>query len=171
MPRDRLVNLGYLAIPEQGLVSASVPALRDEHQQPGGDPVQPVRRRQIRQVQIAPQPDKRGLQHVLPARDSGQEVRFVHYDKVLVAMHHADLERHRHLVRQVPVEPDERARLERRVGGHRPGNADDPLLREHLVQAARRQARDALDEVVADGRSRALGRKLHPGRAQPVARW
>jgi hypothetical protein len=63
--------------------------------------------RQRRQVQLPAQPHERGLDDVPPARDRRHEVRLVDDQQVVVAVHDVDLERHRHLVGQVPVEPQE----------------------------------------------------------------
>ncbi len=70
----------------------------------------------------------------------------------LVAVHDADLERHRHLVGQVAVEPQERVRHERRVRRDRTvGGRRSARSREHGVDPRRVDPGQPLDQVVAHG--------------------
>jgi len=167
---EGLVGLGDAAVAEHRLVGAAVLAPDDEHQQPRGDPVEPVGGGEVGQVEVAPQPHERGLDDVAPARDRRQEVWFVDDEQVLVAVHDADREGDGHLVGQVAVQPHERAGDERGVGTQRPVDAGDLGVGEHLVDAFGLHARQALDQVVAHERPGAVVGGPQPDRVEPVPR-
>ena len=131
--RHRLVLLAHLPVPEQRLVRAPVPGPYDEQRQPRRQPVEPVRGLKRGQRQIAPQPGQRGLGDVPPARSRGEEVRFVGDHDPLVTVDDPHLERHRHLRREVPVEPDIPPRLVRLTPAQRPARPDEPPGTQHRV--------------------------------------
>ena len=117
---------------EQGLVRAPQLAARGEQQDSCSQPVQPVCRAQLRQVELAAQPYKCRLRDVAPTWHGRQEVRLVDHDDVVVAVQHRNVERHRHLIAQLPIEVDVRARRQR--GGfvdHRTVGQDH-LSRKHF---------------------------------------
>ncbi len=93
--RARQVRLAHLATGEHRLVRAAHLAAGGEQQHPGGQPVQPVRGAEFRQVEFATQPHQRGLRDVTTARHGGQEVRLVDHDDVVVAVQDRDVERDR----------------------------------------------------------------------------
>ncbi len=165
---DGFVFLAYQAVVEQGLIRATPLGLEHEHDQPGGQPVQPVRRAELGQIQVSPQPHKRGLHDMPAARRSGHEMRFVHDQQVVIAVHEVQRERHRRLLRQVTVKPDERTGRERRIGPEWTVDPDDPAVAEHRVDSFRSEFRYPVDEVVPDGRPAAVDGQSQPDGVQAV---
>ncbi len=115
--RPRQVRLAHLAPREHRLIRAAHLAPRREQQHARRQPVQPVRGRQLRQVEFAPQPHQRRLRDVAAARHRRQEVRLVDHHDVVVAVQHRDVERHRHFVGQIAVQVDVRVRRQHRGRG------------------------------------------------------
>jgi hypothetical protein len=165
---DRLVGLVHPAVPEERLVEPAVLRSHDEHQQSGGDAVQSVRGTERGQVELAPQPHQRGLHDVPAPGDGGQEVRLVHDDQALVPVHDVDLERHRDLVGQIAMEPEERVRYERGVRGDGALGPDYPALDQHRVDPSRVDPRQPVDQVVAHAGPRHGRRGAQPDRVEPV---
>ncbi len=144
---DGLVLLAHPPLREQLLVGAAVLGADAEHHQARGQPVQPVGRAELGQVQLGAQPGQGRLHDVAAARGRREEVRLVHDQQVLVAVHDADRERHHGLRVHVPVEPQVGARLVRVLGAQdASAGAEDP--------AARQQPRHGLG---APGAGVALG--------------
>jgi hypothetical protein len=106
---------------------------------------------------------------VLAARDGGQEVRLVDHQDGVVPVHDPDVERHRHFLRQVPVEPDGRARRVHRVRRDGAVQVVDAALGQHRVDPLRRDARQSLDQVVAQGRPRPVHGQPQAGGVEAVA--
>ena len=164
---DRLVHLADLLPLEQLLIGAPPRRIGRAQQHPGGHPVEPMHRHQLRQLQLAAQPHHHRLADVRTARDGRQEVRFVHHHQPGLAVQHPHRERHRHLRRRLPIEVHEPGRL---TAGVRLDPA--PVL---VDQLPRRQAGEPVLlrmrrlQELDDRAGRDVGGHPDPVRAEPVA--
>lgn len=100
-----LVDLGHLASLEQPGIDGPKLASRCEHQDPGGQPIKSVQRRDVRKIEGLPQPHQSGLTHMDPARRSGQKVRLIDHHEPFIGREHCELERHRDFVGQLAMKP------------------------------------------------------------------
>ena len=165
-----LVFLLDLALLEEHLVLAPGFGIRGEQQDPGGHAVQPVHGNEVRQVQLVPEPDQRGLLDVGAAGRGGQEVRLVHHEEVLVLVQDVQFHRDPDLRRQGAVVPDEGVVPQR--GGAVQGDAGlahDLAGVEAVLDALRVDVAPAVHHVVHRGVPRPLVREAEAGRVDAVA--
>ncbi len=160
--RDGTVLLADRAVPEEVLVGRPFGRPDGEHGQPGGEPVEPVRRAERGQAQAVAQSGERGLRDVAAPGRGGEEVRLVHDDQVLVPVHHVDREGDRDLLGQLTVEPEVRVRGEGGVRGDRAVHPDDLPPVEHRVDRRRVDGGQPRHQEVADGRPGAVGGQSQP---------
>ena len=94
-------------------------------------------------------------------RHSGQEVRFVDHNDVVVAIEHRQVERNIHLVRQIAVQVDLRTGTKDRLGSHHTALGIDHLAGQHPGAGSLSEANGELREHISTVQPK-------PGRTDPV---
>jgi len=164
---DGEVGLAHPPRGEQLLVGGAPLPPGREQEHPGGEPVEPVGRRQLGQAELASQPEHDGLRDVPPPGHGRQEVRLVDHDDVVVPVQDDELTGHGRLLGQVAVQPDRAAGAVGRGRVHHGAVVEENLAGGQAVVDRLRLTRDVTQER-RDRRPATLHRHPHPGRGDAV---
>ncbi len=174
VPSDRGIGLSNLPPGEQGLIGPTLPGLHGEQQHACGDPVQPVQRREVRQIQQPTQSNDRRLDDVRTVRQAGQEMRLVDGDQMLVSVEHLDLERYPRFRCRITIKIDEGIRPERGAFVHRHAVVIDDFGFGDLLHQPNSLDVEPGQQIVQRARPRAAFRQPDPTRVETVPnreRW